>query len=64
MRSKSASLEKAKKQAVTDGIKRALKSYGNVFGNCKYNTILQYIIKNTIYGLIFDRDNFLYFRFE
>ena len=34
MRSKASSLEKAKKSAVTDGVKRALKSFGNVLGNC------------------------------
>ena len=52
MRSKSASLEKAKKQAVTDGIKRALKSYGNVFGNCK-NVIDKTLVDNEEYA---DRD--------
>jgi len=34
MRSKALSLEKARKEAVTDGLKRALKSFGNVLGNC------------------------------
>ncbi|XP_035827022.1 DNA repair protein RAD52 homolog isoform X2 [Aplysia californica] len=34
MRSKALSLEKAKKEAVTDGLKRALKSFGNSLGNC------------------------------
>nr|ACO11517.1 DNA repair protein RAD52 homolog [Caligus rogercresseyi] len=34
MRSKALSLEKARKEAVTDGLKRALKSYGNALGNC------------------------------
>ena len=33
MRSKSNSLEKARKEAVTDGLKRALKSFGAIFGN-------------------------------
>jgi len=48
MRSKSASLEKAKKQAVTDGIKRALKSYGNVFGNCLNDkSYVQFLAKQT-----------------
>ena len=34
MRSKALSLEKARKEAVTDGLKRALRSFGNVMGNC------------------------------
>ncbi|KAI8771728.1 DNA repair protein RAD52 homolog [Biomphalaria glabrata] len=34
MKSKALSLEKAKKEAVTDGLKRALKSFGNSMGNC------------------------------
>ncbi|CAL1529100.1 unnamed protein product [Lymnaea stagnalis] len=34
MKSKALSLEKAKKEAVTDGLKRALKSFGNCLGNC------------------------------
>ena len=28
------SIEKARKEAVTDALKRALKSFGNVLGNC------------------------------
>ncbi|XP_067855811.1 DNA repair protein RAD52 homolog isoform X2 [Heptranchias perlo] len=34
LKSKALSLEKARKEAVTDGLKRALKSFGNVLGNC------------------------------
>jgi len=34
MRSKALSIEKARKEAVTDALKRALKSFGNVLGNC------------------------------
>ncbi len=34
MRSKALSIEKARKEAVTDGMKRALKSFGNALGNC------------------------------
>ncbi|KAM4734945.1 DNA repair protein RAD52 homolog [Anableps anableps] len=33
-RSKALSLEKARKEAVTDGMKRALKCFGNALGNC------------------------------
>ncbi|KAM4553414.1 DNA repair protein RAD52 homolog [Fundulus diaphanus] len=34
MRSKALALEKARKEAVTDGMKRALKCFGNALGNC------------------------------
>jgi DNA repair and recombination protein RAD52 len=37
MRSKALSIEKARKEAVTDGLKRALKHFGNVLGNCLSN---------------------------
>lgn len=36
-KSLSMSLEKAKKEAVTDGLKRALRSFGNGIGNCVYD---------------------------
>ncbi|XP_071507174.1 uncharacterized protein [Diadema antillarum] len=34
MKSKALALEKARKEAVTDGLKRALKNFGNCLGNC------------------------------
>ncbi|KAF2857521.1 recombination protein Rad52 [Piedraia hortae CBS 480.64] len=34
---KAAAYDKAKKQAVTDALKRALRSFGNVLGNCAYD---------------------------
>ena len=34
MRSKALSIEKARKEAVTDALKRSLKSFGNILGNC------------------------------
>ncbi|XP_059190426.1 DNA repair protein RAD52 homolog isoform X2 [Centropristis striata] len=37
LRSKALSLEKARKEAVTDGMKRALKCFGNALGNCIMN---------------------------
>ncbi|KAG7281871.1 hypothetical protein CRUP_031120 [Coryphaenoides rupestris] len=37
LRSKALSLEKARKEAVTDGMKRALKCFGNALGNCIHN---------------------------
>ncbi|BEI93236.1 uncharacterized protein CcaverHIS019_0508640 [Cutaneotrichosporon cavernicola] len=37
VRGKATALEKAQKEAVTDGVKRALKHFGNVLGNCLYD---------------------------
>uniref|UniRef100_A0AAY4E0N2 DNA repair protein RAD52 homolog n=1 Tax=Denticeps clupeoides TaxID=299321 RepID=A0AAY4E0N2_9TELE len=37
LKSKALSLEKARKEAVTDGLKRALKCFGNSLGNCILN---------------------------
>ncbi len=37
MRSKALAIEKACKEAVTDGLKRALRSFGNLLGNCIYD---------------------------
>ncbi|KII87877.1 hypothetical protein PLICRDRAFT_111926 [Plicaturopsis crispa FD-325 SS-3] len=37
MKAKGALLEKAKKEAVTDGMKRALRNFGNLLGNCLYD---------------------------
>ncbi|KAL5263381.1 hypothetical protein ACHWQZ_G008674 [Mnemiopsis leidyi] len=34
MRSKSQAVEKARKESITDGLKRAMKSFGNLLGNC------------------------------
>nr|XP_033808214.1 DNA repair protein RAD52 homolog isoform X2 [Geotrypetes seraphini] len=34
LKSKALSLEKARKEAVTDGLKRAMKCFGNALGNC------------------------------
>ncbi|KAF2745607.1 alpha/beta-hydrolase [Sporormia fimetaria CBS 119925] len=34
---KGAAFEKAKKEAATDGLKRALRSFGNILGNCLYD---------------------------
>ena len=36
-KSKAAAFEKAKKEAITDGLKRGLKAFGNVLGNCLYD---------------------------
>ncbi|PFH50628.1 hypothetical protein AMATHDRAFT_60766 [Amanita thiersii Skay4041] len=37
VKSKSAALDKCKKEAVTDSLKRALRSFGNILGNCLYD---------------------------
>ncbi|KAI4522836.1 Rad52/22 family double-strand break repair protein-domain-containing protein, partial [Schizophyllum commune] len=37
MPNKGQALDKAKKEAVTDGMKRALRHFGNVVGNCLYD---------------------------
>jgi DNA repair and recombination protein RAD52 len=36
-KSKAAAFEKARKEATTDGLKRALRNFGNVLGNCIYD---------------------------
>ncbi|KAL7270406.1 Cell death protease [Rhizina undulata] len=45
-KSKGLAIEKAKKEAVTDGVKRALRNFGEVVGNCIYNKdYLEKIVK-------------------
>ncbi|KAF9517727.1 hypothetical protein BS47DRAFT_1290541 [Hydnum rufescens UP504] len=39
MKSKAAALDKCKKEAVTDAVKRALRNFGNVLGNCLYDKV-------------------------
>ncbi|KAH9922507.1 recombination protein Rad52 [Fomitopsis serialis] len=36
-KSKGAALDKCKKEAVTDAVKRALRNFGNLLGNCLYD---------------------------
>ncbi|KIL62747.1 hypothetical protein M378DRAFT_80777 [Amanita muscaria Koide BX008] len=36
-KSKGMALDKCKKEAVTDGLKRALRNFGNILGNCLYD---------------------------
>ncbi|KAI0300150.1 Rad52/22 double-strand break repair protein, partial [Multifurca ochricompacta] len=46
IRSKGAALDKAKKEAVTDGVKRALRNFGNLLGLCLYEKLFtQEIVK-------------------
>ncbi|KAF2809281.1 recombination protein Rad52 [Mytilinidion resinicola] len=40
---KAPAFEKAKKEAATDGLKRALRTFGNVLGNCLYDK--EYLVK-------------------
>ncbi|KAG5646764.1 hypothetical protein DXG03_002450 [Asterophora parasitica] len=43
---KGAALDKCKKEAVTDGLKRALRNFGNLLGNCLYDkSYTQEVIK-------------------
>ena len=42
---KAAAFEKAKKEGTTDGLKRALRNFGNVLGNCIYDK--EYLAKVT-----------------
>ena len=45
MKSKALSIEKARKESITDGMKRALKSFGNALGNCLSDKdYLRYVI--------------------
>ncbi|KAI9754255.1 MAG: hypothetical protein M4579_004786 [Chaenotheca gracillima] len=44
-KSKAAAFEKAKKEGTTDGLKRALRNFGNVLGNCIYDK--EYVAKVT-----------------
>ncbi|PSN64028.1 hypothetical protein BS50DRAFT_576652 [Corynespora cassiicola Philippines] len=37
LKGKATAFEKAKKEAATDGLKRALRTFGNVLGNCLYD---------------------------
>ncbi|PVU94452.1 hypothetical protein BB561_002533, partial [Smittium simulii] len=45
-RSKAMALEKSKKEAATDGLKRALRMFGNLLGNCVYDKGFVASIKN------------------
>ncbi|KAI9463011.1 Rad52/22 family double-strand break repair protein-domain-containing protein [Russula earlei] len=46
LKSKGAALDKAKKEAVTDGVKRALRNFGNLLGLCLYEkSFTQEVVK-------------------
>ncbi|KAF7307718.1 hypothetical protein MKEN_01131900 [Mycena kentingensis (nom. inval.)] len=57
-KSKGAALDKCKKEAVTDALKRALRNFGNVMGNCLYDKqYTQEIVKIKVPPVKLDRDN-------
>lgn len=54
---KAMAFEKAKKEGTTDALKRALRSFGNVLGNCIYDkTYLTNITKIKVQSTKFDED--------
>ncbi|KAJ5051437.1 uncharacterized protein L3040_001216 [Drepanopeziza brunnea f. sp. 'multigermtubi'] len=54
---KAAAFEKAKKEGTTDGLKRALKNFGNVLGNCLYDKdYLKNVTKIKVGATKFDPD--------
>ncbi|KAI1370169.1 recombination protein Rad52 [Hypoxylon crocopeplum] len=55
---KAAAFEKAKKEGTTDALKRALRSFGNVLGNCIYDKeYLSKVTKIKVAPVKFDQDN-------
>lgn len=57
MKGKGAAFEKAKKEAATDGLKRALRSFGNVLGNCLYDKeYLKKVSNMKVRPIKFDED--------
>ncbi|KAK4978396.1 hypothetical protein LTR28_005798 [Elasticomyces elasticus] len=55
---KAAAFEKAKKEAATDAMKRALRNFGNVLGNCLYDKdYLQRVTKVKVAPSKWDADN-------
>ncbi|KAG7819931.1 hypothetical protein KL909_004680 [Ogataea angusta] len=58
--SKSAAFDKCKKEAATDGMKRALRQFGNSLGNCLYDKdYLKRICKVKPIPLTFDEDELM-----
>ncbi|GJE94785.1 Rad52/22 family double-strand break repair protein-domain-containing protein [Phanerochaete sordida] len=54
-KSKGAALDKCKKEAVTDGMKRALRNFGNLLGNCLYDkSYTQEVVKMKVVPPKFD----------
>ena len=58
VKGKAAAFEKAKKEAATDALKRALRNFGNVLGNCLYDKdYLSRITKVKVAPSRWDADN-------
>lgn len=58
-KSKSQAFEKCKKEAYTDGIKRCLRCFGNVLGNCLYDkTIVKQMSKLEKKSIEYEPDDF------
>ncbi|CAL1699340.1 unnamed protein product [Somion occarium] len=56
-KSKAAALDKCKKEAVTDAIKRSLRNFGNLLGNCLYDkSYTQEIVKIKVPPPKFNKD--------
>ncbi|GJJ69534.1 DNA repair and recombination protein RAD52 [Entomortierella parvispora] len=61
-RSKASSFEKARKEAVTDALKRALTSFGNVLGTCLYDkNFCKYLKRQKFNPPSFDGADFYYY---
>ncbi|KAG5637350.1 hypothetical protein H0H81_004861 [Sphagnurus paluster] len=55
-KSKGSALDKCKKEAVTDGLKRALRNFGNLLGNCLYDkSYTQEVVKMKVAPPKFDK---------
>ncbi|KAJ2925390.1 hypothetical protein H1R20_g11713, partial [Candolleomyces eurysporus] len=55
-KSKGQALDKCKKEAVTDGLKRALRNFGNLLGNCLYDkSYTQEVVKMKVAPPKFDQ---------
>ncbi|KAG6809698.1 hypothetical protein H0H92_015121 [Tricholoma furcatifolium] len=55
-KSKGAAIDKCKKEAVTDGLKRALRNFGNLMGNCLYDkSYTQEVVKMKVQQPKFDQ---------
>ncbi|ADV20615.1 DNA strand annealing protein, putative [Cryptococcus gattii WM276] len=57
MKGRGAALDKAQKEAITDGTKRALRSFGNMLGNCLYDKdYTKEVVKMRVPPVRFNRD--------
>ncbi|KAI6168404.1 hypothetical protein EDD17DRAFT_1527392 [Pisolithus thermaeus] len=57
-KSKAAALDKCKKEAVTDALKRTLRNFGNLLGNCLYDkAYAQEVVKMKVSPVKFDKSD-------